>query len=109
MFKTHYNSFKPSLDEIKNFRAENLQSVDGLREFIARDSNTLFQLPFNNESRVAFYREIDNAYPNLQNLSKFNDLAHALSRSNDPSIIHASVYFREEQSLLRQTLCESRV
>jgi len=109
MFKTHYNTFKPSLDEIKNFKAENLQSVDGLREFIVRDSNTLFQLPFNNESRVAFYREIDNVYPNLQNLSKFNDLAHALSRSNDPSIIHASVYFREEQSLLRQTFCESRV
>jgi hypothetical protein len=58
VFKTHYKTFKPSLDEIKNFKAENLRSVDGLREFIARDSNTLFQLPSNNESRAAFYREM---------------------------------------------------
>ena len=108
VFKTHYHAFKPSLDEIKAFKIENLQSVEGLREFITRDCNTLFQVPSDLESRVAFYREIDRAYPNLPNLTKFNDMLHTLSISNDSSI-HASSHFRDEKALLQQTFYESRV
>lgn len=108
VFKTHYHAFKPSLDEIREFKTANLRSVEDLRQFITQDCNTLFQVPFEPESRVAFYREIDRAYPSLSNFTKFNDIVHTLSRPND-SLIHASSYFRDETVLLQQTFSESRV
>ena len=108
VFKTHYHAFKPSLDEIKNSKIENLQSVEDLRQFLIKDCSTLFQVPFEPESRVAFYREIERAYPNLPNFPEFNDIVRTLRISKDSSI-HASSYFRDEVVLLKQTFYESRV
>jgi hypothetical protein len=108
VFKEHYNKFRPVLNEIKTSKIENLESVKDLKQFISGDCHTLFQLPFNNESRNAFYREIDAAYPNLPKFSKFNEIIHSLNGSNDPSV-NTSIYFRDEVELIQQTFCESRI
>lgn len=110
IFKEHYNKFKPVLDDIKALRTEDLDCREDIVIFITKDCNTLFRLPFDKELRNAFYRQVDGAYPNLPNFSKFNEVIYALNGLNDPSV-HASIYYMDENNLrvLQQTFGDSRV
>ena len=78
MFKEHYNNYKPTLDQIKNFDVSSLKSSsetanlaelkhNAVRTFAKADFYNLFSTPYNKEVR---YKYLQNVLPDFQHIQK---------------------------------------
>jgi hypothetical protein len=67
IFKEHYNNYKPTLDQIKNFDVSSLKSSseaanlaelkhNAAKRFAKADFHNLFSTPYNKEVRINIYK-----------------------------------------------------
>jgi len=85
MFKKHYNNYKPTLDQIKNFDISSLKSSseaanlaelkhNAARTFAKSDFHNLFSTPYNKELRNKYLEEVLPDFQHIQKIKEYRDL-----------------------------------
>lgn len=116
IFDEHSKKFAPTLEQIvdkenKPTLKSTLKSVKKYKKFLKEDQINLFQLPYSQAARQAFYKTIEPRYPYLtklfcyqKTLEKISDPAESLE-----SLYHASDYYHSEPYAVANTFIDNKL
>ena len=73
-FKEHYNNFKPTLDQIKNFDSNQLNKVSEMQSFIKSDLNNLFSRPYKEDIRHEYLSKIQENFDKIPDILDYRKI-----------------------------------
>lgn len=96
-FKEHYNNFKPTLDQIKNFDQNQLNNVSDTQSFIKSDITNLFSRPYKENIRHEYLSKIQENYDKIPDILDYRKILTKIEYKAQ-NLAQASDYFADHNN-----------